>query len=183
MNKISLNAAVKRFTPLIEGKKEDEIREMILSDDKKFTQLETDEIYAAICTQFNKPKEAAKEVVKISPNDELDLSFLSDYSQLNAIPYVDEDGEGNIKASDDYKKYIELVDKLPLQKMFDFHQFNGRNQLRTTKSGKLLPVGVVIFKDKPINTTRIPVWMAKEYNAQIDPTNPDTNTRYFLLKK
>jgi len=42
------NAAVTRLLPLISGKSEQEVRELLAADEKKFTSEEIDEIYQAL---------------------------------------------------------------------------------------------------------------------------------------
>jgi len=50
MNAKRKEAAVKFFTPLIEGKSAFEAKEFILADEKKYSEAEADEIMAAIAT-------------------------------------------------------------------------------------------------------------------------------------
>jgi hypothetical protein len=183
MNKLTLNAAVKRFTPLIKGLKEAEIKEMINMDGKEFTPEEVDEIYNAICAQFADPKKE----VKIGFNNEIDLSFL-EYENLKAID-VEEDGEKFLAPSDTFKKYKEIESKLIDRKTYTFLKFRAKANVERGFSRKTgVPivklVGIELVNSKPVNETQVEYRHIKDLNAQImDLNNRPENSVYYILKK
>lgn len=106
------------------------------------------------------------------PNDSIDLSEF-DYTKL----------EG-----DDFQKYLKLVNSLNGHASHDFTQYMASGIFKKELNANLDPVhtliGIKINRVAPVNTTRIPVKIARELNDQINNRdNPASNSRYFLLKK
>lgn len=183
MNKLTLNAAVKKYGNLKDRPKE-EVIQVLAADEKKYSIEDMEDIFATINqlqVNVGTKEDSAK---KATPNDSIDLSFLEDYGQLQAIPTKDEDGEIEYKPTEQFTKYIETVEGLRLDEMKDFYQYNASGQFRFTKRGNAVLTGIKLERPQPIHTTRITVKDALEMNRQIyDRNNPPSNSRYFLLKK
>ena len=119
-----------------------------------------------------KGKKKVIEKKSVVLNDELDLSEF-DYSNLN--------GES-------FRKYEALVNSLPGQKKADFIQVRAYGIHKKKQDDQLRAIpyvdGLIIKDLRPINTTRIEVRYIRDLNRQIEnPDTPDTNSRYYLLKK
>lgn len=105
-------------------------------------------------------------------NDSLDLKDF-DYENLN--------GES-------FKKYLDIVNNLNGFEQRDFEQYMANGIFKKELDPSLTPrdvlIGIKINLIKPVNTTRVPVRIARDLNAQImDRNNPESNSRYYLLKK
>jgi len=175
MNKLSLNAAVKKYKDLI-GKSKEEIINVLSKDEKQYSEAECNEIYESLQNK----EISSKKIDKF----QVDLSWLLDYSRLEAIQEKDDDGDLILKPSLEFKRYQELEDSLLLDNKYDFYQFFASGQFKKKKDGTDLLIGIVINRPQSIHTTRIPLKIAKELNRQIyDKNNPPSNSRYFLLKK
>ena len=112
------------------------------------------------------------EVKEKLPNDDLDLSEF-DYDNLT--------GES-------FQKYQDLVNSLPGHENKDFVQYMASGVFKTILNDnadkEVILIGIKINNIKPVNTTRVPVNVARNLNAQImDRNNPASNSRYYLLKK
>jgi len=112
------------------------------------------------------------EVKEKLPNDNLELSSF-DYDNLT--------GES-------FQKYQDLVNSLPGHENKDFVQYMASGVFKTILNDnadkEVILIGIKINNIKPVNTTRVPVNVARNLNAQImDRNNPPSNSRYFLLKK
>jgi hypothetical protein len=175
MNVNKLKAAVKKYSPLIAGKSEDEVRELLTADDKNYTIVEMDKIYEELLIPGNPGTSntgKSKEVKPFSPNNDLDLSGF-DYKALSG---------------EKFEEYNDMVNSLPLYDNKDFTQYMASGLFKKEFDVNLNPVdkliGIKINNDTPVNHTRIPVHVAIEMNRQIDNRdNPASNSRYYLLKK
>jgi hypothetical protein len=107
-----------------------------------------------------------------NPNADLDLSGFN-YNNLT---------------DESFNEYMKLVDKLPGHQNRDFVQYMASGVFKTVlndNADKVLVItGIKINRADPVNSTRIPVAMARDLNRQImNRDNPSTNSRYYLLKK
>lgn len=174
MNKLTLNAAEKKYSGKIKNLNETEIKELLAKDAKQYKGEEIEEIYSSLI--------APKEDEPLGKKG-IDLSFL-DYEQLRAIPTKDDDGDTILMPSETFKKYNELIESLPIYDHYTFYQFMASGHFRQTSKGKWILTGIQINKSQPVNSTSITLAVANELNRQIDDrNNPPSNSRYYLLKK
>lgn len=113
-----------------------------------------------------KPKKAKQ------PNDSIDISEF-DYMKL--------EGES-------FEKYMKLVSGLNGHASHDFTQYMASGIFKKELNANLDPIhtliGIKINRAAPVNTTRIPVKIARDLNDQINNRdNPPSNSRFYLLKK
>jgi hypothetical protein len=117
-----------------------------------------------------------------APNANIDLSAF-DYNKF--APETPQDAEASAAM---FKEYQALVNNLNVHESRDFVQYMASGVFKTVLNDNadkvVVLVGIKINNIKPVNTTRIPVGMAKNLNEQImNRDNPASNSRYYLLKK
>lgn len=114
-----------------------------------------------------------------------------DYKNLvgdNFKKYVELVGDRSFMVTDDRGKQKPIVGKLRQDQSYDFEQYRVKPVRKERFPGmKDSPwdfIGIEITKDKPEHTTRIPVSIALEFNAQIlNAHSVAGHGKYYLLKK
>lgn len=169
MNGNTLKSVVTKYGHLESSALADAVK----SDDRQFNDDEIAEIISAIKTSKVSTEDSAA-VKTVSPNDKI-------AHQLKQFDYENLTGE-------EWDKYSKLVASLSGHENFDFVQYMASGKFQKKQDENLhiydALVGIVINNIKPLNTTRVPMKVARDLNAQIyNRENPPSNSRYFLLKK
>jgi hypothetical protein len=202
MHHMKLKAAVEKFTPIHSaGTTKEELKGLILADEKGYTEEEAEDIL----NQFKfedagdlpavqpppppPPKKPA--VVSEGPNASLQLDKF-DYKNLKGAKfkeYVELVGDRSFTTIDvETGQEIPVVGQLKQNDMYDFQLFRMVPIMKDRFPGvKDTPrdfIGLTMKNDTPEHTTRITVAQATEYNAQIlNAHSRAGHGKYYLLKK
>lgn len=122
---------------------------------------------------------------------QFDVLATIDYKNLvgdNFKKYVELVGDRSFMVTDELGRQKPIVGKLRQDQFYDFEQYRVKPVRKERFPGmKDSPwdfIGIEITKDKPEHTTRIPVSIALEFNAQIlNAHSVAGNGKYYLLKK
>lgn len=169
LHHMTLKAALSKYSETTAEKLPAEIA----ADTNRYTPEEIDEIIAAISEAKLAP----------APTPENSSPAAGTNQDLSLIGY-----DYNNLTGESFEKYMAMFSKLDGHKNRDFVQYmaSGKFELQHDKNLNKVEVlvGITMNKVEPVNTTRIPVSMARDLNAQIyNRDNPPSNSRYYLLKK
>jgi hypothetical protein len=182
MNKLTLNAAVKRHSEL-KGQSHDEIVAVLKTDPKNFTDDEILEIIAAM--DIKQPEQKEPEQSPLIPKKDINNGL-----GLEDIDYMKFAGVGNDEEKDysKFEKYQQVIKKFPRRQNFDFEKYNAVGVFITALNKNMDKykkfVGVRFVNSAPECVTRCPIDTIEVLNHQIgDVTNNPANSIYYLLKK
>jgi len=87
-----------------------------------------------------------------------------------------------------WDEYQEMISKLKVTDQFDFVKYKAKpirvEMYPGMRDSPKVTAGITILNDTPLNTTRIPVSVALDHNAQIENAHSIAgHGTYFLLKK
>ena len=179
MNKISLNAAVKRYNSEA-ALPENELKELLAKDEKNYNAEQIEEIYKALKSEKIETK---KDPMPHNYNEGLDLEDI-DYGNFMPTITVNDDDEEILKATSDFQNYRALEGKLLWNKIYEFDCVRARGQFKTKADGKTrVLIGLKLLGQIKF-TTKTEYRHIRDLNFQIlNPDTPESNSIYYLLKK
>jgi hypothetical protein len=182
-----LTKAVKKYRALmVKGLTKEEVPSKL--KEEGFEEAEIAEITEAIDAPLPE-KNSKKKVTAASLNAELDLKDF-DYTKLTGQTfkkYVQLVGDTNYLDKDN--EYAGIDGELGTNDMYDFDLYHSVRPVRQARfkgveGSPMDYVGLELGNTKPQHTTRIPVRVALEFNAQIlNQHSLAGHGQYYLLKK
>lgn len=202
LSKAGLKKALAKYQPLKDaGKTVEEITTELQVDENGYEEDDIKQILEGLgLGEASGDNGQAPPTPPVLGNEGEEIKEENPLAVLDSIDYK------NLKG-DNFKKYVELVGdrsystideetgkeipvvgKLRQDQSFDFQQFRAKPVFKDRFPGmENTPkdfVGIEIVRDAPEHTTRIPVHVALEFNAQIlNQHSRAGHGRYYLLKK
>jgi hypothetical protein len=208
LSKAGLNKALKKFQPMKDaGKTVEEITTEISIDENGYEPDEVKQLLEALGFEEEKPEpKPAPNLSASTGTKPPELPALENQSQSSDLAsilagidyknlkgetfkkYVQLVGDRSFVEINDEGKAVPVVGKLQQNDSFDFEQYRAKPIFKDRFPGmEGTPrdyVGIEIIRDKPEHTSRIPVSVALEFNAQIlNQHSRAGHGRYYLLKK
>lgn len=195
LSKAGLNKALKKYQPMLSaGKSIDEITTELQVDENGYDQDEIQQILKELDPASGTPPPPPPPPPGTGTKGPDELAELAsiDYKNLKGEQfkkYVELVGDRSYRTvNDETGEELPVVGKLRQDKSYEFEQYRAvpifKSRFPGIKDSPMDFIGVELLRDKPEHTTKIPVSVALEFNAQIlNQHSRAGHGKYYLLKK